>query len=446
MEDALRAEFESEMSRAEQAYRARDFESCFGHLERAHVLGQRHYWPHLRSHWWMLKAGWQIGDRREVRGQIMRIIGSVGSLVGLVPLGNIGRAHVSALRPMPIPEDLAIFFPQSMRGVWPRRVGWVAGSIALLLVASALIGHRRQQRGIEVADEIWRSSVIVPLVEIGETQRLSILPLVNWHVADGGLKGEAGVAYLVRTDRNTLLFDFGFNREQESPSPLEHNMLRLGVGFDEIDTLFLSHRHPDHSGGSHWSKEGSFSLGTEQVDLGDKRIFAPIGIHYPGAQVTTVEGPRLLGDGLASIGPIRRQLANGPVDEQALAINVAGRGIVLLVGCGHQRLERIIERTERLFDQPIHGIIGDLHYPLPEGRLKLFGINLQHRLASGTGPLSPMTCAEVASDLSLLRSPNLGIVALGGHDTSDEVIAEIERIFGAKSHRVRVGEWIEIAN
>ena len=112
MRDELRAAFESEMGRAKQDYIARDFAACFGHLERAHILGQRHYGPHVRSHWWMLKAGWKIADRREVRGQILRIIGSIASLFGRLPLGNTGRANVSAIQPMPIPEDLAIFFDQ----------------------------------------------------------------------------------------------------------------------------------------------------------------------------------------------------------------------------------------------------------------------------------------------------------------------------------------------
>ena len=112
MKDTLRAAFENEMDRARRAYMARDFGACFGHLERAHILGQRHYWPHLRSHWWMLKTGWKIGDQHEVRGQVLRIIGSAGSLIGFVPVGNTGRANVSAIQPMPIPQDLAVFFDQ----------------------------------------------------------------------------------------------------------------------------------------------------------------------------------------------------------------------------------------------------------------------------------------------------------------------------------------------
>lgn len=59
---------------------------------------------------------------REVLGQIVRMIGSAGSLVGAVPIGNTGRANVSAIKPMPIPSDLARYFERVRRdGAAPSR-------------------------------------------------------------------------------------------------------------------------------------------------------------------------------------------------------------------------------------------------------------------------------------------------------------------------------------
>lgn len=110
MNPILRAAYDAEMTIARAFYRERDYDRCLAHLERAHILGQRNYIPHVVNHWWMLKAGWRKGDAQEVLGQIVRIIGSVGSLVGAVPLGNTGRANVSPIKPMPIPEDLARYF------------------------------------------------------------------------------------------------------------------------------------------------------------------------------------------------------------------------------------------------------------------------------------------------------------------------------------------------
>jgi len=79
------------------------------HLERAHVLGQA--WPmeHNRVHWLMLKFGFRIKSRREILGQIPRLIlGGVKSFVGHIPLGNTGGANVPGLMPMPITGDLDV--------------------------------------------------------------------------------------------------------------------------------------------------------------------------------------------------------------------------------------------------------------------------------------------------------------------------------------------------
>ena len=110
MTPALRTAFDKEMTAARGFYARRDSAQCFSHLERAHILGQRHYAPHVLTHWWMLKIGWQRQDMKEILGQMLRIVGSAGSLIGRVPIGNTGGANVSPLKPMPIPADLAIYF------------------------------------------------------------------------------------------------------------------------------------------------------------------------------------------------------------------------------------------------------------------------------------------------------------------------------------------------
>ena len=95
------------MSEAARHRAAGDVKSAFASLERAHVLGQLDFGPHLRVHWQMLRVGWAAVDRREVTGQLLRIaLVPVGHLVGRLPVGNTGGANVSAFRPMPIPPDL----------------------------------------------------------------------------------------------------------------------------------------------------------------------------------------------------------------------------------------------------------------------------------------------------------------------------------------------------
>lgn len=84
-----------------------DAHGAFAQLERAHVLGQTRFGPHLRVHLGMLRAGWMLRDGREVAGQLMRLaLVPAGHLSGRLPIGNTGGANVSAFTPMPIPPEL----------------------------------------------------------------------------------------------------------------------------------------------------------------------------------------------------------------------------------------------------------------------------------------------------------------------------------------------------
>ena len=95
-----------EVSLARQALQCRNYDLCFVHLERAHVLAQRMTVRHTYVHWLMLVAGLRRRDYREALGQVPRMLASVLFSRLWVPRGNTGRARVSALKPMPVPEDL----------------------------------------------------------------------------------------------------------------------------------------------------------------------------------------------------------------------------------------------------------------------------------------------------------------------------------------------------
>lgn len=104
--DALGQAFENEWRAARAARREGDLDRAFHHLERAHVLGQRRTWRHVRSHLGMLQVGWQRADLREILGQATRIVAATLFSRIWVPTGNTGGANVSAFKPMPVPPDL----------------------------------------------------------------------------------------------------------------------------------------------------------------------------------------------------------------------------------------------------------------------------------------------------------------------------------------------------
>jgi len=103
MKGRLRIAFDAEVAAAAAAgeHRAR-----MHHLSRAHILSQRYTWPHARVHVLMLRAGIEARDPREALGQISRVAAAALFSRIWVPIGNTGLASVSAVRPMPVPDDL----------------------------------------------------------------------------------------------------------------------------------------------------------------------------------------------------------------------------------------------------------------------------------------------------------------------------------------------------
>jgi hypothetical protein len=106
MNGALRAAYATELAAARAATGGADIERAFHHLERAHILSQRFTWRHVHVHWLMFRLGASVGAWREVAGQSSRMIAAALFSRIWVPAGNTGRANVSALKAMPIPDDL----------------------------------------------------------------------------------------------------------------------------------------------------------------------------------------------------------------------------------------------------------------------------------------------------------------------------------------------------
>lgn len=125
----IRHAYRNALVAAAAARERSDLSAAFAALERAHILAQRHLWPHLVTHLQMLRIGWQRRDAREIAGQLLRIVATLpGWLTGWVPKGNTGGANVPALRPMPLPRELEVLLAGfDVRRDMLRRVPAYAG-------------------------------------------------------------------------------------------------------------------------------------------------------------------------------------------------------------------------------------------------------------------------------------------------------------------------------
>jgi len=320
--------------------------------------------------------------------------------------------------------------------VWPKVV-----TGATLAVIGGLATRYAVQR--ERLERSWLRAIGPKLSGIGEVEHLSILPLVERLVPDGALEGEPGVSYLLRADDTTILFDVGFNSGHRAQSPLVHNAATLGVDIQSLDGIVISHLHSDHVGGIRSQFRRTFSMSAEALEPKGLPGYVPAPMRHERADVVLTTGPRVIAPGIAVLPPLPRMLFwIGPVAEQALVVNVRGFGLVLVSGCGHPGIERMLAATEAVLDVPIRAVVGGLHLPVHALGTPLLG---QAIFGSPYWPWRPIGEQDVAEAIDAIRSRGPRIIALSGHDSTPWTYDAFERAFGEGYRTVRVGEELVIA-
>jgi len=157
------------------------------------------------------------------------------------------------------------------------------------------------------------------------------------------LKADWGFSALVESKGRKILFDTGANGKI-----LLSNMQKLKIDPKEIEDVFISHLHWDHTGGL-----SSFLQANNQV-----KLWVPS--YFPEAknakEVFEVKNPTKLYEGIYSTGELEEI-------EQSLCVETE-KGIVIIAGCSHPRIEHIL-KTASQFGK-LYGIIGGLHGSRPE--------------------------------------------------------------------------------
>lgn len=103
-------EFYNQIILSKKALKNNSFKVSFYHLENAHILGQKHLYRHILSHFWMLIHGIKTKNIKGVFGQITRIIASIFLTNIWVPKGNTGGTNISPIKPIPIRKELKKYF------------------------------------------------------------------------------------------------------------------------------------------------------------------------------------------------------------------------------------------------------------------------------------------------------------------------------------------------
>ncbi len=300
-----------------------------------------------------------------------------------------------------------------------KRKLWIGGVImlALVIVGAGAVVLVNWQVNAAIEQE-WQTTRVEKINSLGATRALEILPLFEEATARADLELEHGVAYLIRTDDANILLDVGM-----TPARFSHNLQAMGVSEKDFDALFITHLHPDHTGGTDAWLNNMLVAGDPALNLQGKRVYLPLPVKNADLDTVVVNAPLKLANGVASIGAIAfpelfpLSLKTARNAEQALAVNVEGKGIVLITGCGHPTIERIVARAQATFDEPIVGIVGGLHY---EG----------------------LTREQVQPHIVFVRALEPQLVALSPHDSSPAAIQEFRTVFPNVYQEIELGRAI----
>lgn len=251
---------------------------------------------------------------------------------------------------------------------------------------------------------------------------------------------ENGLSLLVTVRRgryaSRVIFDVGL-----TGTALAHNLSALGEDPATVDSVVISHGHPDHYGGIH----RFLDLAGRPVPvathpdaflprfavMGDGRTSTFYNAAFNAPQIED-EGGRLvrsrqavdLGWGMTTTGEIPREVEfegprpaatpGGPGlyqvsadggfaldevwDEQGLVIDVAGEGLVVLTGCAHAGVVNTVRQAQRLRgDRPVRAVLGGFHLGFPttprENVARTVAALREHEVRT----VMPMHCSGLAA-------------------------------------------------
>ena len=215
---------------------------------------------------------------------------------------------------------------------------------------------------------------------------LTITVLVENTAGKNGVLAEHGLAYLIETGGEKVLFDTG------QGAVLENNIQKLNIDLSDVSSIVLSHGHYDHTGGLHIAlpmiqspqvyahPAATDSKFSANPDGGSHPVGMPEAdrLALQQADWIRVEAPTKLPCGLRLTGPVPRvtdfedtggafyldaecTVPDELPDDQSAFLETE-EGTVVILGCAHSGVINTLQYIQTLTNnRPIHTVIGGMH-------------------------------------------------------------------------------------
>ena len=159
---------------------------------------------------------------------------------------------------------------------------------------------------------------------------IKIINIYDNYEFDPKFKTGFGFSCIVKLKNKTILFDTG----GDSPTLLS-NMETAGIKPAQIDIVFLSHSHFDHTGGLSGFLEKNPNV----------TVYKPTSFSKPTKILENVYSTGALGTF---------------IKEQSLVIDT-NKGLIVITGCAHPGIVSIVITAKEMLNKKIYLVIGGFH-------------------------------------------------------------------------------------
>jgi 7,8-dihydropterin-6-yl-methyl-4-(beta-D-ribofuranosyl)aminobenzene 5'-phosphate synthase len=226
------------------------------------------------------------------------------------------------------------------------------------------------------------SEIVKPSTTTINPPKAQITVLYDAFGKNPALQKDWGYAALIEYGGKRILFDTGDN-----PETLAHNAKMMGVDLSKLDFVVMTHRHSDHMGGltyllsvnpkvkiyapkenfgvygfslpsTFYRKDTSLPPEQRYYD-GNPPEIMKFGKAWPNANFELIEKTTEIAPGMHLIFQISDKPTTMELRELSLAIDTPD-GIVLVVGCSHPGLDKIVGAAA-IINKHIHMVTGGFH-------------------------------------------------------------------------------------